>query len=173
MNSKSSMAAILGAIFILAGGSSRAAYAAPPTDACTVLTPARVSAILGASVSADKEPPSPFPGSHPTSHPTCWWSQPGVSIMTSKRAFLDIFGPIGRFSPVDRFNNGKTPVHGVTKTPISGIGDDAYYITSGGLGTGLNVRKGSSAFQIRVYGFSLDQIKAMEKTLAQDVLAKL
>lgn len=86
---------------------------------------------------------------------------------------LDIFSPIGKLTPVDRFTNAKTPVKGITKTPVSGVGDDAYYITTPGLGTGLNVKKGNSAFQIRVNGFPVDQTKAMEKTLALDVLAKL
>jgi hypothetical protein len=86
---------------------------------------------------------------------------------------LTLYGPIGKLTLVDRFNNGKAPVLGIPKTPLSGIGDDAYYVTTRGLGTGLDVKKGNCVFQIRVYGFPEDQIKAMEKTLAQDALAKL
>jgi len=37
----------------------------------------------------------------------------------------------------------------------------------------LSIKKGSFAFKVRVYGFPPDQIKEKEKTLAQQVLAKL
>jgi len=50
---------------------------------------------------------------------------------------------------------------------------DAYLIDTPGFGLGLNVKKGSSAFQVKVYGFSPEQIKVFEMTLAQDVLVKL
>ena len=51
------------------------------------------------------------------------------------------------------------------------LGDDALYITT--LGIGLNVKKGDTAFTIRVYGFPKDQMQAKEKTLALDALSKL
>ena len=63
-------------------------------------------------------------------------------------------------------------MQGITKTPVSGIGDDAYYIESG-LNTSLYVKKGSSVFQITVFGFSAEQIKSMEKTLGQEAAANL
>jgi len=74
---------------------------------------------------------------------------------------------------VQSFTNGKTPFKGITKEPTNGVGDDAYYITTPGFGTGLSVKKGDSALQIRLYGFPLDQIKAIEKTLAQQALSKI
>ena len=61
----------------------------------------------------------------------------------------------------------------IAKTPVKGVGDDAYFIDTPGFGLGLNVKKGSSAFQVKVYGFSPEQIKIFEMTLAQDVLVKL
>jgi hypothetical protein len=42
-----------------------------------------------------------------------------------------------------------------------------------GFGLGLNVKKGSSAFQVKAYGFSPEQIKTFEMTPAQNVLARL
>jgi len=74
---------------------------------------------------------------------------------------------------VDQFNTSKTPVEGITKTPVSGIGDDALYITTPGVGTALTIKKGSSVIQIRIYGFPVDEIKEKEKALAQDALPKL
>jgi hypothetical protein len=61
---------------------------------------------------------------------------------------------------------GKIPIKGTTKTPVSGIGDDAYYITAGGWGTRLSVRKGDVAFNCNLHGhFPIDEIKAKEKAL--------
>jgi hypothetical protein len=76
-----------------------------------------------------------------------------------------MFGQIGKLTPAERFENAKTPVEGITKTPVSGVGEDAYYIESG-LNTSLYVRKGASVFQMIVFGFSKEQVKTMEKTLA-------
>lgn len=64
-------------------------------------------------------------------------------------------------------------------THVSGLGDDAYYLSmaSGPPTTELRVKKGEVAFGIRVQPtgtpFTTDQIKAKERTLAQDALAKL
>jgi hypothetical protein len=159
------VAAIVGSLFTILIGSSMSAGEGA-TDGCSLLTPAQVSAVLGVSVGA---------GQHilPSSPAGCGWAQPSDSNHSGKRVVLDIWGPIGKLTPGERFTNGKKPVAGIPKTPISGVGDDAYYITTPGLGTGLNVKKGTSVFQVRVYGFSLDQIKAMEKSLAQNAIAKL
>lgn len=164
MPTKKTIAAVIGAILIIGAGSTPPARATPPSDACSLLTQAQVSAVLGVSVGA---------GEHLTGSLLCGWSQPGDTNHSGKRVVLDNFGPIGSLTPADRFTNGKTPVKGISKTPVSGVGDDAYYITTPGLGTGLNVKKGSSVIQVRVYGFSQGQIEAMEKALAQDALAKL
>ena len=166
MHFSTTAAAILISVFTIVACSAPFARASPPDDACSLLTQARVSSVLGVSVGAG------LPIS-PTNPRTCGWSQPNDANHTGKRVLLDVFGPIGKLTPADRFLNGKTPVKGITKTPVSGIGDDAYFIMTPGLGTGLNVKKGNSAFQIRVYGFSQDQIEAMEKALAQDALAKM
>jgi hypothetical protein len=166
MQFRRSKAAIIITVFTIAVCTVPFASGTPPDDACSLLTQARVSSVLGVSVGAG-QPISP------TNPRTCGWSQPNDANHTGKRVVFDVFGPIGKLTPMDRFTNGKTPIKGITKTPVSGIGDDAYFITTPGLGTGLNVKKGNSVFQIRVYGFSQDQIEAMEKALAQDALAKL
>jgi hypothetical protein len=137
--------------------------AAPPTDACSLLTQAQVSGALGISVAA---------GQHvfPNNPSTCGWGQEGPG---GKRVVVSIYTQLGRLTPVDRFNSAKTPVQGITKTPVSGVGDDAVSVTTPGFGTGLIFKKGASAFDVRVYGFPLEQLKAKEKTLALDVIAKL
>jgi hypothetical protein len=58
-------------------------------------------------------------------------------------------------------------------TPVAGIGDDAYYLGVGST-EGLIVKKGQHAFKIAVYStVPLEKKRAMEKALAQQVLAKL
>jgi len=71
------------------------------------------------------------------------------------------------------FENGKKPAAGIEKSPLSGVGDDAIYIVTAGFGAALNVKKGSSAFQLRVGGFKPEQEKAIEKALALQVLARM
>jgi hypothetical protein len=93
--------------------------------------------------------------------------------MDRKRVVLSIYTQMGSRTPLQRFNAAKTPVQGITKESVSGVGDDAIFATTPGLGTGLIFRKGDAAFDLRVYGFAIDQLKAKEKTLAQDVLARL
>jgi hypothetical protein len=174
MQSRLVVAALMGAAFILGVGaavpSPRTATLppAPPTDACALLTQAQVSGVLGVSVGA---------GEHivPNSTYLCGWEVPGEKTMDRKRVVLSIYTQIGRLTPVDRFNTAKMPVaiKGVTKASVRGVGDDAVSVTTSGFGTGLIFRKGASAFDLRVYGFPLDQVKAKEKVLAADIIAKL
>lgn len=153
---------------LLAGGvfSARAAHATPPTDACSLLTAAQVSTALGVSVGAGEK-------IVPNSTAICGWEVPGQKGMSRRRVVLNIFTQIGSMTPVQRFNTAKTPLQGITKVPVSGVGDDAIFATTPGLGTGLIFRKGSAAFDLRVYGVPPDQVEAKEKSLASEVLAKL
>jgi hypothetical protein len=139
---------------------------AAASDACSLLTQARVSMVLGVPVGAGDHIIAKTPS-------MCGWAQASDTNHQGKRVMLTVLEAIGSRTPVDRFNTGKTPIKGITKTPTTGIGDDAYYVTTPGLGTGLSVKKGNSVFEIRVYGFPVEQIKTLEKTLAQDVLAKI
>lgn len=130
------------------------ALAAPPTEACTVLTTAQVSSAMGTSVGD---------GTYimPTFKKTCTWS-----ISTGGSVTLQL-------QSLDFFNAGKGSLAAAERTPTSGVGDEAYYLGVGST-TGLVVRKGSGAFKVSVYSsnLSLDQRKAIEKALAQQALAK-
>lgn len=129
-------------------------FAAPPTEACSVLTTAQVSSALGSGV-AD--------GTYimPTFKKTCTWNIATGGAITLQLQSLDLF------------NAGKGALAAAERTSVDGVGDEAYYL---GLGptTGLVVKKGSGAFKISVYSpkLGLDQRKDIEKTLAQQVLAK-
>jgi hypothetical protein len=162
MISKPTLAVFLGALFTFGAGSTRPAYAVPPQP-CSLLTQAQVSAAVGVALDAGKE----------SGALDCQWSEPGKSL-TGKGVLLHILGSVGSLTPAQRFETIKTPlpIKGVTKSPISGVGDDAVYLTTSGR-TELTVKKSDSVFQIRVYGLPEEEIKAKEKTLAQDVLAKL
>jgi hypothetical protein len=73
----------------------------------------------------------------------------------------------------EMFDHEKTPLKGIVETQAPGVGDEAHYMTTPGFGTGLSVKKGSSTFKIRVYGFSDEAVKQKERELAQNALAKL
>jgi hypothetical protein len=139
---------------------------APLTDACALLTQAQVSQVLGVAVGAGQR-------ISPNNASICGWEIPGDKGTDRKRVLLSIYTQIGHLTPVDRFNNAKKPIEGITKEPVSGVGDDAVSVTTPGFGTGLIFKKGESAVDVRVYGFPIDQVKAKEKTLALDVIATL
>ena len=70
----------------------------------------------------------------------------------------------------------KIPLPGVTKTPVSGLGDDAIYSTLGPAAkqyVTLSVKKGNTAYLFKVYGPTVTEQMTMEKTLAGNVLGKL
>ncbi len=159
MRLKLKLLLITAALSVYAGGSAGTAYAAP-SDACSLVTAAQVSTALGVTVAAGK-------ASVPDE---CELSQPGVGA-GGKGVLVEILGPMGSRTPVDRFNTAKMPVPRIVKTPASGLGDDAVYVETAG--AALYVKKGDFVFQIRVHGFPLEEIKAKEKTLALDVMAKL
>jgi len=159
MRSTNTLTLIIMTILVV-GTQSTSAIAASSRDACLLLTQAQVSAELGVQVQA---------GEHivETATTLCGWAPPGGPKINGPKVVLDL-------KTTQAFDIGKTPIKGVTKTPVSGVGDGAYYITAGGLGTSLSVRKGDVAFNIAVHGnFSIDQIEAKEKALALQVLSKL
>jgi hypothetical protein len=164
MRSRAGMAVICGMVFAFqispAGAAGREVR-----DACSFLSEDKLSAILGLPVDAGRHI---GPGSA-----LCGWGEPSDPDHSGKHVLLTIFRAVGKLSPVERFENGKMPIQGIEKTPVSGIGDDAYYIDTPGFGLGLNVKKGNFAFQVKVFGFSPQMTKTIENSLAQDVLAKL
>lgn len=149
---------IVGLSAFLIGGP-RIAYAAPPTDACSLLTPAQVGSVLGISVSAGGSP-------SPNMKALCSWPAPGGTV-PPKRVLVNI-------ANVRAFVGAKMRLVGKEEviTPLSGVGDEAFYDVVGS-SIRLFARKGDFAFSVRVYGFPPDQIKEKEKELAQDAVAKL
>lgn len=161
MRITASAAAVFGMAFLLQGSPTRAAGG----DACLILSRPHISDVLGVAVDLGRHI---GPGSA-----LCSWGEPGDPNHEGKHVLLTLYRAVGKISPAERFENGKTPIGGIQKTPVSGLGGDAYYIDTPGFGLGLNVKKGSSAFQIKVFGFGAELTRTLERALAESVLAKL
>jgi hypothetical protein len=133
--------------------------AAGSADACTLLSTAQVSTILGVAVDE---------GEHivPNSLTSCGWMGPGGASIGSKKMVLSLMN-------ARSFEAGKTPVKGVTEITASGIGDEAYYISMPPFGTALSVRKGSAYFQLRIAGYPSAQVRKLEKLLALALLERV
>jgi hypothetical protein len=147
-------------------------------DACSLLTQSQVSSVLGVSAGVGQHPSDEMhlpPGDPAVDRRTCTWYEGGKISSVGKPVSLIILGTMGSLTPVQRFNNAKAPIQGITKTPITGVGDDAFFMVSQ-IRVTLHVKKGNSVFEIMVGGFpaeQIEQVKTMEKTLAQEVGAKL
>jgi len=135
------------------------AGAAPPTDACSLLTQAQVGTALGVPVDPGK---APVPKS-------CHWDQPGKA--GAELLKLDV-----TITDQKAFDNRKGMRGRSTVTSVSGLGDDAFYyeLASARLAT-LNVKKGNVVFVVRVWGGSkpVDEYKVKEKAVAGAILARL
>jgi hypothetical protein len=158
MPSKTSLGAVIAAI-VIAGAATAPANAAPPDDACSLLTQAQVSAAVSVSVGAGA-----YQGTYKK---TCTWNAVSPATKSAKWVTLMLEG-------LDAYQAGKlAPVKTIVVTPISGIGDDAYYLAVGP-NVGLIAKKGNVAFKVAVYGdIPIENKQAMEKTLAQQVVSKL
>lgn len=122
--------------------------------ACQLLTQAQIDEAIGAKVDEGS-------ANGPT---LCSWAAPGKIVTLSIKQTL-----AGK-SPIQQFDAGKTSkMIGVTIEPVTGVGNDAYYVYSAGqdhAGCGLVVKKGTTIFEVLVYGFDLAQAKPVAKTLA-------
>jgi len=161
MRRQAGMAVIAGVVFSFQSSHTFAAG----SDACAFLSAPQISTVLGVTVDA---------GLHiGPGNALCGWGEPNDPHHEGKHVLLTLYRPVGKISAIERFENGKTPIGGIAKTPVRGIGDDAYFIDTPGFGLGLNVKKGSSAFQVKVFGFPPELTKTLESALAETVLAKL
>ena len=139
---------------------------APPaqaeTDACTLLTEAKVSAAVGFGVAK---------GTHvtPTFVKTCTWtasSGSGVQTVTL------ILQPGAFFDSAKRQASMMTAAVGAGMKS-AGVGDDSYFLIQG-TQVALWVKKGGSAFKVSIYKqIPVDQKEGMELALAKEVVAKV
>ena len=150
----------IGALSVASAATSPSLMAAGAEDACALLTPAQVSAAVSASVGA---------GTYvmPTFKKTCTWTAShaanGVRIVTVSFEGLQMYAA-GKRAGASGMASG---------TSVSGIGDEAFYLATGNQ-VALHVKKGSAALKIAVYAEApAEKVRAMEKALAQAVVAKL
>jgi hypothetical protein len=145
--------------FSVACGVAAAALGLSAADAqagpapCSLLTSAQVTAAVGVSVSA----------AQPIATTGCSWSAPHMIIT------LSLWDGSG-------WEGMKAPLPGVTKTPVSGLGDDAIFSTLGSAAkqyVTLSVKKGGTAYLFKVYGPTVTEQMSIEKALAGNVLANL
>ena len=133
---------------------SRTAAAQSGVAPCSLLTSAQVTAAVGVSVGA----------AQPIATTGCSWTAPHIIVTLS-------------LWDGSKWDQMKTPVPGMNRTAVSGLGDDAFYTTmgpaSGKQFATLSVKKGSTAYLIKVYGPNVTDEMSMEKALAGNVLANL
>lgn len=128
--------------------------AATPTDACPLLTPQQVGDAVGAKMGEGVYVTPEF-------KKTCTWTAPGIIVTL----YLE---------STAMFQAGKGAALPSKVTPVSGLGDDAYYLIVGDMAS-LFVKNGSAAFKVTVYSskLPLEKRQKMEETLARQVLTKL
>ena len=148
------LAAALGAISAFGFAAPRAHTA--PGDACSLLTPAQIKSATGADV---------IPGVA-GSPKLCQWNASMAPTAVVNFVTLVLQDP-------NFFANGKNVPAPAIVTPVSGVGDDAYFVAVRDQ-VGLVVKKGSSAFKVAVYAkLPNDQKETMEKKLAMQIASQL
>lgn len=141
------------------------ASAAAPANACALLSAAQIATAVGVEVDAGKNIIGPG---------DCRWTQKGAAA-GSDAALLQV-----NFAKPQSFETGKTPLPGWNKSPVAGLGDDAYSADHGGkmafpVSPSLSIKK-SSVFVVivvKVPKATLDQTKDVEKKIAGAILEKL
>ena len=172
MFAKNSLIVFPTAILVFTMAAVSLASAAPPEDSCQLLTQAQVTAALGVSMGAGSHLPPQF-------LKTCTWAPAGgasqtVKYITVSYQSADSFGATKKLAEQTavamKAQDDKDAQ--MANASASGIGDDAFYTTMAGY-TGLLVKKGNTAFKVAIYAtLPAEKLKAMEKTLALDVLSK-
>jgi hypothetical protein len=130
-------------------------------DACTLLTPAQVSAAVGFPVPA---------GTHvmPSFVKTCTWTGTNKTDVQIVTLYLQT---AAAYDGSKQMANEMAAAGVVVKS--AGVGDDSYYFVEGSQ-VALEVKKGGVAFKVSVYKrIPVDQKEAMELALAKEVLSKI
>ena len=158
---------------LIAGTASAPSAAAASNDACSFLTQAQVSAVVGVPVGAGAYVTPEF-------KQTCTWTPTATPTKDVRAVTLYV-------QSADAYNSGKKMMEQMqvmakmrkadasqwSAVSVSGVGDDAYFVNVGTT-TSLTLKKGNVSFKVSVYsGLPIPQKQAMEKALAMKVLAKL
>jgi hypothetical protein len=151
--------AVMVAIALVVVVQSRAVHAASSADPCSLLTQQQVAAVLGTNVNVGKQAATGL----------CKWDVSGQPFgIQGKKATV-------HFVTERAWVYANIPVAGktVTKTQVSGVGDQAVFGTTSGRLATLTVKKGDFFFVVQIYGFPIEQLREKEKVLALNIVAKL
>jgi hypothetical protein len=165
---KTILAAFAVASFMTAAAAP-SAHATTPDNPCALLTQDQVSAALGVTVDAPLRTSTIFK--------TCTWPQAGSGLIGGKS--LQVILRTADDHDQDKAlmqQMSARPKATTTVTSVSGLGDDAFYTTfSSSPRATLSVKKGNLAFNVAVQSSQIpvEKQRAIEKTLAQQILAKL
>jgi hypothetical protein len=152
--------ALMSASTLCAAFASFTAYA--DTDACSLLTPAQVSAVIGVPVGA---------GAHvtPTFVKTCTWQPTGASDI---RAVTVNLQTSAFYDGVKQKVSTATAL-GLSMSPAA-VGDDGFVETIGGEMPTLWFKKGTVALKVAVYAKRPpDALQALELALAKQAAQAL
>jgi hypothetical protein len=159
MSSKITIAAAIAAILILATAVAPSLNAQSSSDACSLLTQAQVKAALTVPVNAGTSTPD---------KKVCTWN---VSTPTAKGLkFVTLY-----LEDMSVYQSGKQGRPPMVVTPVSNVGDDAYYSTMGAFVL-LHVKKGGVAFRVSLYAGTdvpMEKKQDMEKALALQIASEL
>ncbi len=133
------------------------------TDACTLVTPAQVSAAIHVAVGA---------GTHvmPTFVKTCTWTP---TVSSSVRAVTVNLQTAAFYDGAKQTAIRAAAALPAAKIKSASVGDDGYYDVAGEMVT-LLFKKGSSSVKVAVYAkATVEEIEAMELAIAKQVAVKL
>ena len=172
MRHKTILAVFAVAAFMTAAAAP-SAPAAPPDNPCVLLTQDQVSAALGVTVGA--------PLRTSTILKTCTWVQAGAGLIGGKslqvilRTADDHDKDKALMKQASAMPKEDEDDATITVTSVSDLGDDAFYTMLPGPRATLSVKKGNVAFNVAVQSSQIpvEKQKAIEKTLALQILAKL
>lgn len=158
-------------LLLLFSAASPTSNAAPPSDACSLLTKAQISAVVGVPVGD---------GSHVAGDSKmCTWTPSGGQAKGFRMVTLNL-------ESADSYQAAKSMLQAVANSPrnqsaqkpismapVDGLGDDALFSSVGSYSK-LIVKKGDAVFQLVVYSdVTVEKKRDMEKALAAKVLPGL
>jgi hypothetical protein len=153
MNSSRSRYFITSVVCVLAcmGSKTAAAQSAAP---CSLLSSNQVSAAIGVTAGAGT----------PIANTGCSWTVTSPHIIVT----LSLWNG-------SKWDQMKMPLPGMTKTPVTGLGDDAVFTIMGpdAKFTTLSVKKGGTVYTFKVYGVDAPKQQSVEQALAANALANL
>jgi len=150
MDTRKSSLLLHAILFVVLLSGSQPAYSQPAP--CTLLTQSQVSSVVGGKVDAGS----------PIANTGCSWSATSPKVMVTVS-----------MQSMKMFEGTKSSnVPNMTKTPVSGVGDEAIF-TGMDKFSSLWVKKGTAVLLVRIYGLPVSDAQAKLKTLATSAVSKL